>query len=277
MDRISRCPQAGVALCCWLLARSIGGYLPAKYPSQACSCMQLLALIFEIAVHSVHPKKEGTLHNVHTLRARNGVAKLAELRLAGLPLTAIAATRSTMSTRREPASRGPLARGPGLGQRAVSAAVGRPVSVGTAPGAAVARVRPCGPPPGCPSRQQGCQPAGGALWLAGVAHASLGRSGTPVSAAIGGPVNALRGLPPPPAGLPGMASLPPRGSATRSIGRCALPPPSPPRGLREGTGGALLRPCRTREPSPARRYKSVAAARAPAVKAALAPLGASRP
>jgi len=165
--------------------------LPAKYPSQACSCMQLLALIFEIAVHSVHPKKEGTLHNVHTLRARNGVAKLAELRLAGLPHTAIAATRSTMSTRREPASRGPLARGPGLGQRAVSAAVGRLVSVGTAPVPLWLSCGRAGCPQAAPAASRAANPLVDRGWLAVVAHASLGRSGTPGSAAVGGPVNAL--------------------------------------------------------------------------------------
>jgi hypothetical protein len=44
----------------------------------------------------------------------------------------------------------------------------------------------------------------------GTLFAALTRTGTPVNAAVGGPVNALHGLPPPRAGLPG-TFLPPMG------------------------------------------------------------------
>jgi hypothetical protein len=53
------------------------------------------------------------------------------------------------------------------------------------------------------------------------------------------------GLPPPCAVLPGDCFRPPVGSATRSNSRCALPPLAAPQGAHtEGTGAAVLCPCR---------------------------------
>jgi hypothetical protein len=75
----------------------------------------------------------------------------------------------------------------------------------------------------------------------GTLFAALTRTGTPVNAAVGGPVNALHGLPPPRAGLPG-TFLPPMGAAPCSNGHCTVPHPSPP-GAREGH---RLRPCQTK-------------------------------
>ena len=66
-------------------------------------------------------------------------------------------------------------------------------------------------------------------------------TGTPVNAAVGGLVNALHGLPPPRAGLPG-TFLPPMGAAPCSNGRGTVPHPSPP-GARERH---RLRPCQTK-------------------------------
>jgi len=87
------------------------------------------------------------------------------------PLPAIAATPSTLSPRREPASRGPLARGPGLGQRAVSAAVGRLVSVGTAPVPLWLSCGRAGCPQAAPAASRAANPLVDRGWLAGVAHA----------------------------------------------------------------------------------------------------------
>ena len=75
----------------------------------------------------------------------------------------------------------------------------------------------------------------------GTLFAALTRTGTSVNAAVGGPVNALHGLPPPRAGLPG-TFLPPMGAAPCSNGRCTVPHPSPP-GARERH---RLRPCQTK-------------------------------
>jgi hypothetical protein len=74
----------------------------------------------------------------------------------------------------------------------------------------------------------------------GTLFAALTRTGTPVNAAVSGPVNALHGLPPPRAGLPG-TFLPPMGAAPCSNGCCTVPHPSPP-GAKERH---RLRPCQT--------------------------------
>ena len=101
---------------------------------------------------------------------------------------------------------------------------------GDSPGASLAGGRPCWLPPGCPRRQQGCQPAGGP-WVAGRGGSrSLGRHGTPVSAALGGPVNALRRVPPPPTELPGMTSCPPWAQQRTRSDAAPCRPHRPPRG-----------------------------------------------
>ena len=71
------------------------------------------------------------------------------------------------------------------------------------------------------------------------------RHGTPVCAASRRTgQRATRVAPGSSLGSQALLPVPPMGSAKRSNGRCALPHPSPPRGLREGTGCATLRPCR---------------------------------
>src|SRR5207237_4817695 len=68
------------------------------------------------------------------------------------------------------------------------------------------------------------------------------RYGTPVNAAVGGPVNALCGLPPPRAGLPG-TFLSPRAGGTRARTEETPVPPAPPPGA-EGKAPAPLRSAR---------------------------------
>jgi len=76
-----------------------------------------------------------------------------------------------------------------------------------------------------------------------------GRNCAPVCAATRGPVSAAADTPTPlhcPRQWLGCQAmfLPPVGSATRSNGRCALPPLAAPTGLKkEGTGAAALCPC----------------------------------
>jgi hypothetical protein len=80
---------------------------------------------------------------------------------------------------------------------AVGSSLGREVSSATSvkPDACMGEMTRCGPLP--PRRASGLGPHGSLC-------APLTRTGTPVNAAVGGPVNALRGLPPPRAGLPGL-------------------------------------------------------------------------
>jgi hypothetical protein len=74
-------------------------------------------------------------------------------------------------------------------------------------------------------------------------------------------------LPPPCAGLPGDCFRPPVGSATRSNRRCTLPSLAAPQGAhKEGTGAAVLCPCRWCCSSPTPLTGAVRIAYAPASK-----------
>src|SRR5207244_6195622 len=142
------------------------------------------------------------------------------------------------SLRREPASGGPLARGPHRERWAVTAAVGGPVRA----------VADTASPLGGPRLVLACQPTGGALWLAVVARARLVVAVLPVSAQsadrstqrrrlhrLAVPATVRRWVAPASCGAARhIGPDPPVGSAPW----CTVPPPSAPLGARKGTGYA---------------------------------------